>query len=148
MLIIAGFGSHGTVVLKGSWGGRPVAVKRLLSDFTRLASQEVKLLQASDDHPNVIRCRRLYDHQAVLTKCRLLPGTTGQFPVHRLGSVPSITGRSHRVARQAYRARISVGPEEGNGAGQCGVEASSRDEDHSSGYQASVGIELCFLSQN
>ncbi|ODO11569.1 hypothetical protein I350_00350 [Cryptococcus amylolentus CBS 6273] len=50
-----GFGSHGTVVLKGTWGGRPVAVKRLLSDFTRLASQEVKLLQASDDHPNVIR---------------------------------------------------------------------------------------------
>ena len=53
-----GFGSHGTVVLKGTWGGRPVAVKRLLSDFTRLASQEVKLLQASDDHPNVIRCKR------------------------------------------------------------------------------------------
>jgi serine/threonine-protein kinase/endoribonuclease IRE1 len=26
-----------------------------LSDFTRIASQEVKLLQASDDHPNVIR---------------------------------------------------------------------------------------------
>jgi len=52
-----GFGSHGTVVLKGTWGGRPVAVKRLLSDFTRLASQEVKLLQASDDHPNVIRCK-------------------------------------------------------------------------------------------
>lgn len=33
-----------------------MAVKRLLSDFTRLASHEVKLLQASDDHPNVIRC--------------------------------------------------------------------------------------------
>jgi serine/threonine-protein kinase/endoribonuclease IRE1 len=42
-------------VLKGTWGSRAVAVKRLLSDFTRLASQEVKLLQASDDHPNVIR---------------------------------------------------------------------------------------------
>lgn len=53
---VIGFGSHGTVVLKGTWGGRPVAVKRLLSDFVRLASQEVKLLQASDDHPNVIRC--------------------------------------------------------------------------------------------
>ncbi|WVQ78180.1 hypothetical protein IAT38_000263 [Cryptococcus sp. DSM 104549] len=52
---VIGYGSHGTVVLKGTWGGRPVAVKRLLSDFTRLASQEVKLLQASDDHPNVIR---------------------------------------------------------------------------------------------
>lgn len=56
-----GFGSHGTVVLKGTWGGRPVAVKRLLSDFTRLASQEVKLLQASDDHPNVIRCESASD---------------------------------------------------------------------------------------
>lgn len=53
---VIGYGSHGTVVLKGTWGGRPVAVKRLLSDFTRLASQEVKLLQASDDHSNVIRC--------------------------------------------------------------------------------------------
>ncbi|BEI85390.1 hypothetical protein CcaverHIS002_0507910 [Cutaneotrichosporon cavernicola] len=52
---VIGYGSHGTVVLKGTWGGRPVAVKRLLSDFVRLASQEVKLLQASDDHPNVIR---------------------------------------------------------------------------------------------
>ncbi|KAK4684512.1 serine/threonine-protein kinase/endoribonuclease IRE1, partial [Tremellales sp. Uapishka_1] len=52
---VIGFGSHGTVVLKGTWGGRPVAVKRLLSDFVRLASQEVKLLQASDDHQNVIR---------------------------------------------------------------------------------------------
>jgi serine/threonine-protein kinase/endoribonuclease IRE1 len=55
--IVIGYGSHGTVVLKGTWGGRPVAVKRLLSDFTRLASQEVKLLQASDDHSNVIRCK-------------------------------------------------------------------------------------------
>ena len=54
---IIGYGSGGTVVLKGTWGDRPVAVKRILSDFTRLASQEVKLLQASDDHPNVIRCK-------------------------------------------------------------------------------------------
>lgn len=42
-------------MLKGTWGIRPVAVKRLVNDFTRLASQEVKLLQASDDHRNVIR---------------------------------------------------------------------------------------------
>lgn len=26
-----------------------------MNDFTRIASQEVKLLQSSDDHPNVIR---------------------------------------------------------------------------------------------
>jgi serine/threonine-protein kinase/endoribonuclease IRE1 len=64
---VIGFGSHGTVVLKGTWGGRPVAVKRLLSDFVRLASQEVKLLQASDDHPNVIRCKFVYPALAFLT---------------------------------------------------------------------------------
>lgn len=78
---VIGYGSHGTVVLKGTWGGRPVAVKRLLSDFVRLASQEVKLLQASDDHPNVIRCECLQPRG--LADIRLLPGATGQLPVYR-----------------------------------------------------------------
>jgi serine/threonine-protein kinase/endoribonuclease IRE1 len=50
-----GFGSHGTVVYKGSLQGRAVAVKRLLQDFVTLASREVGILQDSDDHPNVIR---------------------------------------------------------------------------------------------
>ncbi|KAF9806751.1 hypothetical protein IEO21_08560 [Rhodonia placenta] len=52
---ILGFGSHGTVVFKGSLQGRAVAVKRLLQDFVTLASREVNILQESDDHPNVIR---------------------------------------------------------------------------------------------
>ncbi|EMD37006.1 hypothetical protein CERSUDRAFT_137409, partial [Gelatoporia subvermispora B] len=52
---ILGFGSHGTVVFKGSLQGRAVAVKRLLQDFVTLASREVNVLQESDDHPNVIR---------------------------------------------------------------------------------------------
>ena len=51
----AGFGSHGTVVFKGSLQGRAVAVKRLLHDFVTLADREVNVLQESDDHPNVIR---------------------------------------------------------------------------------------------
>jgi serine/threonine-protein kinase/endoribonuclease IRE1 len=51
----SGFGSHGTVVYKGSLQGRAVAVKRLLRDFVTLASREVGILQDSDDHPNVIR---------------------------------------------------------------------------------------------
>lgn len=51
-----GWGSHGTVVLSGTFQGRAVAVKRLLRDFVSIASQEVALLQASDDHSNVIRC--------------------------------------------------------------------------------------------
>lgn len=50
-----GYGSHGTVVLKGTFQGRAVAVKRLLKDFVSVASHEVSLLQESDDHPNVIR---------------------------------------------------------------------------------------------
>ncbi|KAI6132924.1 hypothetical protein EV401DRAFT_1914944 [Pisolithus croceorrhizus] len=52
---VLGFGSHGTVVFRGSLQGRPVAVKRLLQDFVTLASREVSILQESDDHPNVIR---------------------------------------------------------------------------------------------
>jgi serine/threonine-protein kinase/endoribonuclease IRE1 len=51
----SGYGSHGTVVYRGSLQGRAVAVKRLLQDFVTLASREVSILQESDDHPNVIR---------------------------------------------------------------------------------------------
>ncbi|KAG0766411.1 hypothetical protein G6F24_003642 [Rhizopus arrhizus] len=52
---ILGYGSHGTVVYKGKFDGREVAVKRLLVDFYDVALKEVKLLQESDDHPNVVR---------------------------------------------------------------------------------------------
>lgn len=52
---ILGYGSHGTVVYEGSFENRPVAVKRMLLDFYDIANHEVRLLQESDDHPNVIR---------------------------------------------------------------------------------------------
>lgn len=52
---ILGYGSHGTVVFKGTFQGRPVAIKRLLADFYDVADHEVKLLQQSDDHPNICR---------------------------------------------------------------------------------------------
>lgn len=52
---VLGFGSHGTMVYRGSFGGRDVAVKRMLLEFFEIASHEVSLLQESDDHPNVIR---------------------------------------------------------------------------------------------
>lgn len=51
----AGYGSSGTVVFKGSFQGRAVAVKRLLKDFTSIALKEVHLLESADDHPNVVR---------------------------------------------------------------------------------------------
>ncbi|KAJ5133037.1 Serine/threonine-protein kinase ppk4 [Penicillium atrosanguineum] len=56
---VLGHGSHGTVVFRGSFDGRHVAVKRMLMEFYDIASHEVGLLQESDDHNNVIRyfCR-------------------------------------------------------------------------------------------
>lgn len=63
---ILGFGSHGTVVYRGSLQGRAVAVKRLLRDFVTLASREVNILQESDDHPNVIRYHYQETHQNFL----------------------------------------------------------------------------------
>lgn len=53
--VILGHGGHGTMVFKGSFGGRDVAVKRMLKEFYEVASHEVSLLQQHDDHPNVIR---------------------------------------------------------------------------------------------
>lgn len=60
---ILGFGSHGTIVFKGYFENRPVAVKRMLIDFYDVASHEISLLQESDDHSNVIRyfCSQEYN---------------------------------------------------------------------------------------
>ncbi|KZF26835.1 hypothetical protein L228DRAFT_243362 [Xylona heveae TC161] len=57
---VLGYGSSGTMVFKGSFEGREVAVKRMLRQFFNVASHEVGLLQESDDHANVIRyfCRQ------------------------------------------------------------------------------------------
>lgn len=52
---VLGYGSYGTVVFKGVFQGRDVAVKRMLIDFYDVASREIGLLTESDDHPNVIR---------------------------------------------------------------------------------------------
>ncbi|KAH3664407.1 hypothetical protein WICMUC_005792 [Wickerhamomyces mucosus] len=52
---ILGYGSYGTVVFKGSFQNRDVAVKRMLIDFYDVATHEINLLTESDDHPNVVR---------------------------------------------------------------------------------------------
>lgn len=73
---VIGYGSHGTVVLKGVFENREVAVKRMLLDFYEVASQEVALLQESDDHPNVIRyyCKQASD-KFLYIALELCPGT-------------------------------------------------------------------------
>ncbi len=52
---VLGYGSQGTVVLEGSLNGRPVAVKRMLSQLNHSANREIALLIKSDGHPNVVR---------------------------------------------------------------------------------------------
>ena len=61
---LIGQGSSGTLVFTGSFEGRDVAVKRMLSQHYELALQEVSFLQQSDDHPNVVRyfCQQKDDH--------------------------------------------------------------------------------------
>lgn len=52
---VLGVGSHGTLVYRGEFDGRSVAVKRLLADFFDIADREISLLQQHDNHPNIIR---------------------------------------------------------------------------------------------
>ncbi|KAI3653401.1 hypothetical protein MP228_001348 [Amoeboaphelidium protococcarum] len=52
---IVGYGSHGTVVFKGHFHGRQIAVKRLLVNFYDIATKEVDSLLKADHHPNVVR---------------------------------------------------------------------------------------------
>ena len=73
---VIGYGSQGTVVYKGEFENRQVAVKRMVLTFYDIASQEVKLLQESDDHPNVIRyyCKHQSD-QFLYIALELCPGS-------------------------------------------------------------------------
>lgn len=54
--IVLGYGSHGTVVFRGCLNGRPIAVKRMLSQFNHEAAErEISVLIRSDGHSNVVR---------------------------------------------------------------------------------------------
>lgn len=52
---VIGRGCEGTVVYKGKFDGREVAVKRVVSEFVNLVDREADLLRESDTHPHVIR---------------------------------------------------------------------------------------------
>lgn len=52
---VLGYGSDGTVVFKGRFDGRDVAIKRLLAEFYDIADREISLLQEHDNHTNIIR---------------------------------------------------------------------------------------------
>uniref|UniRef100_A0A8C5JDN5 Serine/threonine-protein kinase/endoribonuclease IRE1 n=1 Tax=Junco hyemalis TaxID=40217 RepID=A0A8C5JDN5_JUNHY len=52
---VLGHGAEGTIVYRGSFDNRDVAVKRILPECFSFADREVRLLRESDEHPNVIR---------------------------------------------------------------------------------------------
>ncbi|RXN00762.1 Serine/threonine-protein kinase/endoribonuclease IRE1 [Acipenser ruthenus] len=52
---VLGHGAEGTIVYKGRFDNRGVAVKRILPECFSFADREVQLLRESDEHPNVIR---------------------------------------------------------------------------------------------
>ncbi|CAD5215701.1 unnamed protein product [Bursaphelenchus xylophilus] len=52
---ILGMGCAGTTVFKGTFDGREVAVKRVLTSQYKLVERELELLRKSDAHKNVIR---------------------------------------------------------------------------------------------
>ena len=52
---VLGHGSNGTIVYKGTFSGRTVAIKRILKEFVLIAEQEVQLLLSSDIHENITR---------------------------------------------------------------------------------------------
>lgn len=52
---VLGHGAEGTIVYKGMFDNRDVAVKRILPECFSFADREVQLLRESDEHPNVIR---------------------------------------------------------------------------------------------
>ncbi|KFD66730.1 hypothetical protein M514_06831 [Trichuris suis] len=52
---VLGHGCNGTIVYKGTFDGRDVAVKRIFREYSKKAQREVKLLRESDSHRNVVR---------------------------------------------------------------------------------------------
>ncbi|XP_031563309.1 serine/threonine-protein kinase/endoribonuclease IRE2-like isoform X1 [Actinia tenebrosa] len=77
---VLGRGCEGTVVYRGTFDGRDVAVKRILPECFSFADREVALLRESDAHPNVIRyfCME-QDHQFRYIALELCEATLQEF---------------------------------------------------------------------
>ncbi|KAM4691160.1 LOW QUALITY PROTEIN: serine/threonine-protein kinase/endoribonuclease IRE1-like [Rhinophrynus dorsalis] len=52
---VLGHGAEGTIVYRGRFDNRDVAVKRILPECFSFADREVQMLRESDENPNVIR---------------------------------------------------------------------------------------------
>ncbi|KAG9864651.1 kinase-like protein, partial [Aureobasidium melanogenum] len=115
---IIGHGSAGTCVFEGKFEGRAVAVKRMLSQYYELASQEVSFLQQSDHDKNVIRyyCQQKDQHflyiavelcQASLWDLFNLPDVRDEARYQQLQSLASavqrdVRGTLYQLAKGLY----------------------------------------------
>ncbi|KAJ3217869.1 bifunctional endoribonuclease/protein kinase ire1 [Dinochytrium kinnereticum] len=99
---VLGYGSHGTVVFKGTFEARPVAIKRLLVDFYDLAHHEVKSLRDSDYHPNVIR----YFYQEATERFMYI--ALELCPASLYDVIESATSEQHVNLRTSLRAKNTL----------------------------------------
>ncbi|KAJ1559350.1 bifunctional endoribonuclease/protein kinase ire1, partial [Cladochytrium tenue] len=99
---ILGHGSHGTVVFRGTFANREVAVKRLLLDFYDVAHHEIEVLRDSDHHPNVIR----YYFQEATDKFMYI--ALELCPTSLFDVIENPTSDMHRMIRQALQPRSVI----------------------------------------
>ena len=50
-----GAGSHSTIVYKGDFGQRPIAIKKVSKATTNSVDQEISIMLKIDRHPNILR---------------------------------------------------------------------------------------------
>ena len=110
---VLGYGSMGTVVLKGSLNGRPVAVKRMLTQMNRSADREIALLIKSDGHPNVVRYFLCEKEEFVYLAPAALQDSLRDFilQVHRATPVVATPSNSN-PEQQSILQKISAVPSE------------------------------------
>ncbi|KAL7989623.1 hypothetical protein Chor_012289, partial [Crotalus horridus] len=59
---VLGHGAEGTIVYRGTFDNRDVAVKRILPECFSFADREVQLLRESDEHPNYLEQKDFGNH--------------------------------------------------------------------------------------
>jgi hypothetical protein len=69
---LGGFDGLLTYIIQGKFDNRDVAVKRVLAACFSIADREVELLRESDEHPNVVRYRRLFSWDTYRKRISLL----------------------------------------------------------------------------
>lgn len=60
---IVGWGPTGTVVLRGTIGGKPVAVKRFLAAQSKVIDDQFNLFRTSSNHDSLLRFYSVFSNR-------------------------------------------------------------------------------------